>query len=770
MPIDVENIFKGRSQSSWSFLITNGQGCYIPAYQRPYSWSMDDVSRLLEDVVEGLNTLKEREQTITFLGTLITIHDIKYRTIMPIYRQEVPPKVSTIIDGQQRLCTFAMLNIAMHNAGSAILKQIQRFRTEPFVWLDDQLKIMTANLLQSLIIDMNAGADEHRYYPRVVRSYDDAWSKRRTEARYDSPIARLIWRYFLHVNGKSNDAFRYEAPTLDNGQADIAHTSIIQVFKGIGRKLNSIMENSDRDIEFPSTFDLIQSDSFVEGLWNHDIDGSVKRYLSEGQADKGFRVFSKAIRLLILAKYLSDRVAFTVVTTDNEDDAFDMFEALNTTGQPLTAFETFKPKIIEAESVENYDGSDSQDCVKNIESYLEHFEKAEARQSATSEMLLPFALSETGEKLQNKLNAQRKYLRDQFDDSALTPIDKKRSFLERLSNLATYMLQAWRAPHGHAPAFGDIDLTEKIDQEALVGFDLLRKLKHHITIAPLSRFFGAALSAEGDPKRIAERDFLDAVRATVSFSVLWRAAFGGTNNIDSVYRAVMSEHGENGEPPLAFRPRSGIGDVSLANYTRALRRALEKEGIHEFEGWSQKLKQVQIYKQKHLARFILFTASHDTVNDEAAPGLIKSGREGVAPLLNYGSWNDSDYYTVEHIAPQINPDTWDSSIYPDSVHTIGNLTLLPLAENDLVANRTWSHKRAIYRVLSAATEEEFEQRKLECEKIGLNLSATGQRILENSKYLSMCRSLGELSGDWTLHFIEERSDRLARLAWNKLAP
>ena len=108
-------------------------------------------------------------------------------------------------------------------------------------------------------------------------------------------------------------------------------------------------------------------------------------------------------------------MAFTIVTTKSEDDAFDMFEALNTTGEPLTAFETLKPRIIEAETLARYEHSASHQHIKAVEEYLDKFKKAEEKQTATSELLVPFALAETGHKLQKRLSEQRRYLRDEYD-------------------------------------------------------------------------------------------------------------------------------------------------------------------------------------------------------------------------------------------------------------------------------------------------------------------------------------------------------------------
>ena len=46
-----------------------------------------------------------------------------------------------------------------------------------------------------------------------------------------------------------------------------------------------------------------------------------------------------------------NRVQVVVVSASKEEYAFDMFESLNTTGEPLTAFETFRPRVIEIEGV-----------------------------------------------------------------------------------------------------------------------------------------------------------------------------------------------------------------------------------------------------------------------------------------------------------------------------------------------------------------------------------------------------------------------------------
>ena len=95
-------------------------------------------------------------------------------------------------------------------------------------------------------------------------------------------------------------------------------------------------------------------------------------------------------RLLTFGRFFLRRVAVTMVIGKSEEYAFDMFEALNTTGEPLTAVETFKPRVIRAEGHSLYEESDSRQSMMEVESFLDRFDTAPARQTATAELLIPF--------------------------------------------------------------------------------------------------------------------------------------------------------------------------------------------------------------------------------------------------------------------------------------------------------------------------------------------------------------------------------------------
>ena len=86
MSIEIDRIFITNAQSISEFMVEQGQCCYIPAYQRPYSWDEKNISRLFEDVLRGIRQVISRPDTISFIGTIIAIHDTEYQTIKPIYQ------------------------------------------------------------------------------------------------------------------------------------------------------------------------------------------------------------------------------------------------------------------------------------------------------------------------------------------------------------------------------------------------------------------------------------------------------------------------------------------------------------------------------------------------------------------------------------------------------------------------------------------------------------------------------------------------------------
>ena len=113
----MKKIFDAESKSI-SEVLKRGSGFYIPPYQRQYDWDEGHIRRLFEDINHGLVQLlvKDKKDSITFIGTLIVIDDLRPETIAPnISRSDMPDSILPVVDGQQRLTTISLMSICLHD-------------------------------------------------------------------------------------------------------------------------------------------------------------------------------------------------------------------------------------------------------------------------------------------------------------------------------------------------------------------------------------------------------------------------------------------------------------------------------------------------------------------------------------------------------------------------------------------------------------------------------------------------------------------------------
>ena len=96
--MDLKGVFTAEPKSLYDTIGEAGLCFYLPAYQRPYSWNKKNITRVFEDVLHGLGNIIRNEDAITFIGTILTIHDTRYQTITPVNRPDVPAKVMLVID------------------------------------------------------------------------------------------------------------------------------------------------------------------------------------------------------------------------------------------------------------------------------------------------------------------------------------------------------------------------------------------------------------------------------------------------------------------------------------------------------------------------------------------------------------------------------------------------------------------------------------------------------------------------------------------------
>ena len=755
--ININNIFDADPYTTGQVLCEPGVGFYIPIYQREYNWDSDHISRLFEDVCHGLQLLVENENSITFLGTLIVID----RAIPTnVDKAELPSNVRIVIDGQQRLTTILLMNICLHDE---IRRHGDKFNREDrlaFQWLHDKTIDVKAQLKKTFAEDMNRGDEVYQWYPRIIRENDDSWARSARKAIYKSPIAAFIHGYLKHIQDNSKaKQYRGRVDQIDKNSA------LLKKYRVIQQKIRSVRNGGDEDLEMPLLDKVAESSIFQEAIFQAEFPEEVRSILlGEGNED-----FKQLIRLVLLANFLMEGVTVTVLSVYNEDYAFDMFESLNTTGEPLTAFETFKPKVIEREGLPEYEDSPSREFIRPIEEYMGEFKDAQKRHTETSRLLIPFALAETGETLPKRHSSQRKYLRDQYDK--LQNIEEQRKFVQHLSHTAIFFKDAWKK---REDAFHSIaGFSEK--NVVLVCMDMLGKVNHEIAIAPLVRFYSQIICPNARHGVVNELE--EAIKAITTFFTFWRGIRKETGYLAAGYRELMKNGIDiPGSQSQAFCrcPEDGeaLKYLTAKKLQEALRHILKEEGgISCKRDWVRLSSEHPVYQgHKTLARFLLFAAMHNTSEDDEDLGLRISGRQGVLNMLTWEKWNQD--FEIEHIAPQ-NPErgAWQESLYekPNLVDCLGNLTLLPKVENSSLSNRPWQEKKEMFYTLAASTTKEQEARLTKARERGIELAETTENLLREGNYFHHLSAISNVE-EWTDKFVQERSERLAELIWTNIAP
>jgi hypothetical protein len=757
MGLRLDNVFRAEPKGTWSFLQESAQGLYIPAYQRSFSWEKDKVKHFLDNAASGLNQLIDNSDSITFIGTVITIQDTEYKTINPIVRAHVPRGVLTIIDGQQRLSTLLLVYCISHDMISTYMKKFEEENDAESVWIKDQAKELLAKLHLAFEMDMTAG--DRRFYPRMIRAFHDQWSKDTEKAKYTTPIAFFLHKYGNHIRSSEPCAtYNHDIPDGLSAEEAKEHNHVKSTLKVIRNCIENYLKDSeDIQNEIPSSQEISRSGNLQKLLANTEFSEEIVRVLNGNRNNPQTKCFQDLMRLLVYVSFINERVALTVVTAQKEDYAFDMFEALNTTGEPLTAFETFKPRVIEAEGLGEYKDSPSYPLMEKIESLL-NGEKLSERHKATSELVIPFSLAESAYKCSKKLNDQRRYLRENY--TKIEPIEGKRQFLQHLSDASEFLYKSWKSDLASYP-----NATNSQSPESLLALDFLKKAKHHITMGPLIRYYSWV---SRNPSPQAFLDFEETLKTFAAFFALWRGSRTTTQSIDSVYRELMS----TGFPSLNIHPlnRAAGHPPNLQSIRKFLVKSLiQAIKIGSKEDWITQCASNPVYKTRDISRLLLIAANHDSTVDTENHGMLMNSRPGYRTTLTLEQWQSEKYRTLEHIAPVTKSEEWDGSIYEDPtiLDRLGNLTLLPKSSNSSIQNVGWEKKKLYYSLLSATSTEEFDAIKERASAAGLDLSNTTIEIIDNTNYMHHLSTLKNVSA-WTVELINIRSKNIASIAWDRL--
>jgi len=718
--------FHAHARAIELFVNQPGQGIYIPLYQRDYSWGTEEVARLFEDMAYGFDRYVDYQDAATFLGTILTVRSTANLTPPPAKN---PTNVHQVIDGQQRLITFLVIAVELSRLLKSMIDDIA------LVWLKDLAESIACRLESCTCFSMGYPAEaEYRLWPRLIRA-GDRWGCTSGEAVYQSDIAS-----YLHAANRQ-----------------VAELQVQDGF--LGKAILTVRKKLEECSL--GTGDPVQSGHLGPDLSFFDS-ATCQRMVGVQTSSAEVRPFERAARLTAMGTFILQEISLIAVEAPNEEHALALFEPLNTTGQSLTGLETFKPLLVQAEGgVGLYPRTRS---AQAFERALETIDAAKPRdkERQTAELLTPFALAWDGRELSKHLQDQRRFLRHTM--TGLPDLETRRQFVESLACMAEFTRDYWRS-------WAERVLMDRPLERVALAF--VCKSGHSIVQGLLGRYHAVRMEATPD-------EFYGALRAVAAFWALWRSSRSTTDNVDAYYRRLMRQGWpEDGGlvGPFSWldsgvgRLRDGIPPAS--DLRLALRTILGEKGrVFSLDTWTEKVSSINVYGGKSLEKFLLLAAHHGSIPDPLSRGLIKRGAPGVNPLLVWEQWSAN--YTTEHIAPQTRQaeEGYDSAIYEDGLqNTLGNLTLIPAAENASLSNRPWGYKKLMYTVLGERDPSRREELIAQHAEQGIALADETRGLLEKAIHLPFCQAVAEWPAEvWSAEIVRARTKNLAERAWDNLWP
>jgi len=539
------DIFKAEPQSVFDVICKRKTtGFYMPAYQRPYSWEESHIRDLFSDCENVFRNLLDSHDAIIFLGSILSVDDSIALTIYPLVKRDKPEEIKLIIDGQQRLSTLMLIILCINERLRILLPSLKKAITseqdEEVKDVLDELRQVVSQLeidTSNTVVETTAEHEVYKYLPKIIRSQVDCWGRSEKNALYDSPIAELLYTYQRHImEQRDSSVFK----PLDLSLMSTSAKRVVNNIKEIRKQLDCVQKGFQFQFADSETEEKINISDLVD-VETLDIclDFPVDKDLA--LVAESYPKVAEVIYIAVFAKFLLHRVCLTYVEVNNESYAFDMFEALNTTGEPLTAIETFVPKAIEFIGKRRKEGAPEEeleatmDILNSITERFENIIDSKEKNLKTKALILAFVRAFEGKVKVTSLRDQRDAMLKSYENC---DYDLKGVYLSQLATSANFLFDHWQAV---VPNVGKLVDSSDLDISNLC-LRYLVDMKHDIVQSLLIQFL--LIDEKFEAAGTKHSDFAKVLKSVTAFSVLWRAMSGGADGIDAVYKK-LHERGVN---------------------------------------------------------------------------------------------------------------------------------------------------------------------------------------------------------------------------------
>jgi hypothetical protein len=759
--LNLHNAYDSEGESVADLFDSVEEGFFVPLYQREYTWEEDNINQLFEDLLQGIRELSDgNDDATTFLGTAI-LTDLadKKLTVVPGEPRAQPSSVKIVIDGQQRISTLALVSVQLIVRLRELANSLPN--KDPYKQLRHHCTYLFESLEKLYTIKLGRGADP-THKPKIIRAQDDRWTYNGSDDKYQSPVAHYLATFIR--SGDLKKAF--ESIDAVSGARVLGNIGLINEWlSGI---CDAHIPQTKLFGQYPCGSSIVSDrmQACVLGFADKKIKTAISR--KEKNKDRNDYFAAATYHVFLLTHYLLHRCGVNRLQPRKEDWGFDMFQALNATGTPLTAMETFLPQVMQAEQAagQAWARNPSQQYMDEIAELFESTTTNEQKTQRTNELLGTFALCYEGAKLGNKFSAQRRWITNAYE-KALKTINKKREFLGHLSRVANFYHDAWYMDRPTVPLYIVGLETHPAGEFASFLVQYLRDANSKLSAPILARFYSQALDGTGSFD-----EFIEAAKACAAFFTLWRSS-NSTSGLDDIYRKFFS--GSNSPPKVTannwMKNPKPLKSADLKSY---LSDVLVRENVRTKQSWIAASDRFLLYSElKTICRFVLFVAANDRVPDAARPGLTVPGNKGVCQLLTLRRWYAKDHKSLEHVAPQNPPQghKWDTAIYADGlVHHVGNLLLLPVDINKFVDNKEWAEKYLHYGHVGSRSTSEIAALNAVAKKLGINLRQKAIKALEQAKYSCAVEPILKLgvAGPWDAGLTKSRTKEIKEVTWDVL--
>lgn len=770
--------FTHSADSLQSFFSQPGRGFYIPYYQRNYSWDEENAEKLVTDIFSGMKRTLTKSNNSIFLGTVI-LHDEKNVAVgVHTDTPNLLTKVSNVVDGQQRITSIAMLACVLSHSVASVVAKLRAFGTAvpELENLANELDNEQHEIRDFYSVEIKKNGAQPRLKPLIIRAGDVT----------ANPVSDQ-WT----LAGNAKNFYRSNTSSFLSDFIDGVPLKSIKTDERVANVLDVFLSRMEAEME-GADFNLANGLLLANGV----TDGSLFNFMAYPPNLQNIQALSAdeqsafygGMLLLAACSFLKNSSHLVVIECLDLGLAFDMFQSLNATGTPLTAFEVFKPMIVKAWG-SNYSTGIKPE-VDRIECVFETESTASGKEDLTDRVIVSSALIYNGEVISKRFSDERDWLSEKLPQPANALAKDFIACIADQAQYCLYFILPRKSPKNSA-SFGLVTYlqglglnAQQADMSALCIF-YLRDAGHQFAHSVLSIFYAKLLRAQGNAVAVAfaAAEFQSICQATASFFTLWMGAIQGRFP-DSEYRQLFQSATAN------ISVATGSANQAEAFVKSAFRGALASHGIYDSGSvpaarqlWVDQAKQTAWYSRKSVCRFALFVASHDAAPDLTAgnEGLFTNGMANSANLLNCRSWHSSDYEVIEHVATRDQPSTikfashFDQAIYPGNfsvVDKIGNLTLLSVPVNSSVYSE-WPDKVFYYWSLTIPNSTATGATGAALmSSLGLTtLPPSLGALTASSNYLSHLAPLayrGQQGLKWDAVFIDKRSEHLCERVFDRI--